>query len=116
MSTMSSSGSHTNDSKRHDFSPKAGMAEIKSDLGQVRQDLGKLKDDTVATVSSAAHSAVESAKQGVDVAKDYADQAGDHLRDGYDSMCSFVKERPAASILIALGVGAIAARLISWRK
>lgn len=95
---------------------KVGIAEIKDDLRDVRDDLTKLKDDAVGVASVAAHTAADHARQGLEVAEEYAKKAGDHVKDGYTAVCGFVKERPTTAILIAVGVGALVARLLSARR
>jgi ElaB/YqjD/DUF883 family membrane-anchored ribosome-binding protein len=79
-------------------------SEVKGDLTAVKQDLVKLRDDATST-----------AQHGAEAAKEYAKKASDHARESYESMCKFVQERPATSMMIALGVGALVSRLFAPR-
>lgn len=91
------------------------LSELKEDLGAVQRDLAKLKNDAVSYASTAASSVTEQMKHGSETAMDAAKKFSGQARNYHGEMCNFVKARPTASVLIALGVGAVVARLLARR-
>ncbi len=105
--------------------PKVNAA--RESFSNVKEDLNRLKDDAYEAASATAQVAKQTAKRGVETAKDYAKQgvetaedyakqANDYAMDAYSSACDYVRERPATSILIALGAGAILSRILLSRR
>ena len=79
--------------------------DISTDLSVVREDLVKLGEDAAAT-----------AQHGAEAAKEYARMAGEQTRQGMEQVVKFVQDRPATSVLIGGGIGAICARLLIPRS
>ena len=98
----------------------ASYADVRGDIGAVRQNLSKLGSDAVDYASGTAHGAAQmvtdKARQGADVALDAAKRAGEYGNEAYDQACDFVRQRPLTSVLIAVGVGAVLARILIPRR
>lgn len=79
--------------------------ELANDLSEMRSDLVKLGEDAAIT---ARHSA--------QIAEHYAKSASEQTMQGMEQAWQFVQKRPVTTVLIAVGVGAIFARMISSRS
>ncbi len=98
----------------------SSLADVRSDFGAVRQDISKLGSDAVDYASGAAAGAAQmvsdKARHGADVALDAAKRAGEYGNEAYDQVCDFIRERPMTSALIAVGIGAVLARILIPRR
>lgn len=86
---------------------------LREDVNALRDDLGVLKTDAARTVSDLASAGRGLAKEGVHMATDMAKRGGAQAENLHKAMCDFVAERPTTAILIAVGVGALLARMLS---
>jgi ElaB/YqjD/DUF883 family membrane-anchored ribosome-binding protein len=80
---------------------RATIADVKDDIRALRNDVS----DTVADIAQA----------GGDMARDAARSVGSYAEDACRTTGKLIAQRPIASVLIAVGVGAILARLVSRR-
>mgnify|MGYP001440523167 CR=1 FL=1 len=82
------------------------LEDLQEDLRAVSRDIAKLRADAteVATggVRRGAASVLESAKN-----------VASRSRESYDEAAEWVSEHPAVTIMLAIGVGAVAARLLT---
>lgn len=82
------------------------------DLNSIREDLASLRSDLSSLVSNVASGGKHAAQMGAQTITSTARTAADHLKSAHSGACEAVKSHPTASILIAAGLGAIAARLV----
>lgn len=94
---------------------RTGLSEVKEDLSAVGEDLARLKSDAAGAATTVAKSTAELARHGADAATEYVKRAGDQAKDTYESARAFVVHRPVASVLIAVGVGAVLGRVFMRR-
>jgi ElaB/YqjD/DUF883 family membrane-anchored ribosome-binding protein len=101
-----------------DTRQKVGKAyeTVRDDVHAIRDDLSVLKSDATRAARDLAHAGADMARERAGAALDQAKRLGDQFTTSYEKACDFVKERPVTSILIAVGVGAIAARLLTSRR
>ncbi len=96
------------------------FSEVRDDVHAVGSDLSKLGSDAVDYATGAALGAADAAKQkareGVGYASDAAKKATDYSKQAHEQMCDFVRERPTTSVLLAIGLGAILARILIPRR
>jgi len=95
---------------------QAAMSELRSDLADLRADLKTLRLD-------AQHLARSTARTGMDFVSDTAERARGAARDAagqaqeiHHSFEDRIRRQPTASVLVAMGVGALAARLLAGRR
>ncbi len=84
-------------------------------LGDVREDVATLKADAKDCAVGIAETGVESLKSGAEALCDTATSAAHSAKETHEKLNRTIASRPTTSILIALGVGALAARLLSRR-
>lgn len=87
---------------------RADLDTLKDDFRDIGRDLGRLKTDAIDASAGVATSAMDSVRAGAETAMDGAKRAQTEIS-------TWVADRPFTSLLIAVGVGAIVARLISRR-
>lgn len=85
---------------------ETSLVDVKKDVRAITRDVKTLGTDAVALTSGAAEAAVKTVREGADTAITKAKEMQDHAAE-------WVRERPTVSILIALGVGALVARILS---
>lgn len=100
----------TTDAGRH-----ASMSDVKQDVKAVREDLGALKHDAVEVGAAVAEDAMEKFKHGAQSVADAAKSVRNAASESHKKVCKHVSANPTASILIAVGVGAIIGRLMARR-
>lgn len=86
----------------------ATMETLREDVRDLGRDLGKLKTDAIDATAGVANSAIAGVRTGAETAIEGAKRAQTEVSD-------WVSHRPITSLLIAIGVGAIAARLMTRR-
>lgn len=86
-----------------------------SEIEAIRDDLANLKRDIRSLVSDLADEGKHISESGADKLNDTAKAAGDQLQSMKDEACDSIRSNPIASVCIAAGVGAIAARLF-WSE
>lgn len=84
------------------------LSAVREDMQALREDFKALKDDVVAAGTGAA-------KQVTQGAVTQFHNAADKYKKAQDQTLAFVQERPITSLLIAIGVGAIVAKLLARR-
>jgi ElaB/YqjD/DUF883 family membrane-anchored ribosome-binding protein len=88
-------------------------------LDDVKSDLASLKSDVAGLVASIAHGGKATAMEGVERLTDSISSAAQRSKEGvaeaHSKLSSCVSKRPLTSLLVAVGVGAIAARLLARR-
>lgn len=99
-STSTTHRSHSSDSRIEGTS----FSDVRDDLTDMKKDVSKLADD-----------ASKTAKDGMQATWDSARKVADHVQEGHHKVCEYASSHPTAALLIAVGVGAIAGRLLARR-
>lgn len=94
---------------------REGLAEVRRDAGAIKEDLGVLKDDAIAMGTHAAHGAADVVRHGAHAATGAARSLGDSMKDVQSTVKDCIAERPMTTLLVAVGIGLIAGRLLSKR-
>ncbi len=116
MSSMHTSQSKSGQGMNDPDSGRSTTHEIKHDLKKdvaaVKDDLVHLKDDAVRAASHTKDQAVDAIREGKESVTDMARSAAECCKEYHQSMCDSVKKNPTTAILLAVGVGVIAGRLL----
>jgi ElaB/YqjD/DUF883 family membrane-anchored ribosome-binding protein len=115
MTTYSSASSRSTDADKGEHSLRDGLTEVKKDAAAVKKDLAALKTDAARMASDATSEAVEAVRCGAESASELAKSVGDRAQKMHSSVREHVIARPTTSILIALGVGVVAGKLLARR-
>lgn len=115
MTTYTSPANRGSDADKGEHALRDGLTEVKKDAAAVKQDLATLKTDAARMASDATAEAVEAVRCGAESATELAKTVGDRAQKAHSSMREQVIARPTTSILIALGVGVIAGKLLARR-
>ncbi len=91
--------SQINDSGTASYNPRPGMSDLRTDVAAVSTDVKNLARDSAVV----AKDTVAQTAQGI----------AHRAETAHEQMCGYVKKNPTASVLIALGAGAIIGRLFS---
>lgn len=86
--------------------------ESRTSIHDIKNDVVQLKEDVVAYGSDSAHQAMDAVRAGANQAIDKGKQAAEMAKDAQAKMRDYISEHPTASVLIAVGVGAILARML----
>jgi ElaB/YqjD/DUF883 family membrane-anchored ribosome-binding protein len=109
-STHGMSDSDTSRSTTHEI-----KHDLKKDVAAVRDDLGHLKDDAIKAAAHTKEQAAEALRHGKESATEMARSATESCKQYHQSMCDSVKKNPTTAVLLAIGVGVIAGRLLPRR-
>ncbi len=90
-----------------------GLSEIKSDASAVRDDLSVLKEDASKLTSHATQHAIEAVKTGAESAGEVAKSFSQNAKKCHESVCEQVSARPTTAVILAIGVGVVAGRLLA---
>lgn len=93
----------------------SGITAENTDLDSIREDLTSLKEDFKSLMTDLAAGGRHAAQLGAQTITDGARTAVDQVKSFQNATCDTVRSHPMASVLIAAGVGAIAARLLMFR-
>jgi len=119
MSSMHTSQSKSTHAMNDTDSGRSSTQEIKHDLRKdvatVRDDLAHLKDDAIKAASHTRDQAVDAVRHGKESATDMARSAREGVKEYHESMCESIKKNPTTAVLIAVGLGVIAGRLLPRR-
>lgn len=89
------------------------MKALRTDLAELRTDLRNLKNDARVYAGGKAregmHAVSEQADRAVGVARDAAGQ----VQDVHENLEDTIRRHPTVAVLIAAGVGALAAKIFS---
>lgn len=77
------------------------------------QAIKEMSGSAAAAMGTAAESVRDYAQHASESVQHAAKQASDHVRGGYDEAERFIRNRPAESLLVILGVGLIAGVVIA---
>lgn len=88
-----------NESGTASYTPRPGISDLRAEAATVGAEVKHLAKDTATVAKDAV----------MNSAKDVAHRA----ESAHEQMCSYVKKNPTASVLIALGAGAIIGRIFS---
>ena len=102
-------------SDESDFSLREGINEIRKDAATVKDDLTTLKSDATQMAAHTTQEAIEAVRHGAQSASEMARSVGDSAKQCHGALADKVKQRPTASILLAVGVGVIAGKLMARR-
>lgn len=86
-----------------------------ADISAIRHDITGLKDDFKTLVTDAASTGKDAAKKGAQSLAEGAKTAAEQVKAFQETTCNTVRSHPMASVLIAAGIGAIAARLLMFK-
>lgn len=112
MQTISkNTNTDSDDSSKH----KGALDELKGDASAVREDLAHLREDATKLTSHATHQAIDAVKTGAESAGDAAKSFGQNAKKYHHALCEQVSAHPSTAILLALGAGVIAGRIIGRR-
>ncbi|MCB9843596.1 MAG: hypothetical protein H6812_10095 [Phycisphaeraceae bacterium] len=89
----------------------AGVADH-SDIEAIREDLATLKSDFGSLVTDLAEGGRHAAQKSAQAIAGSAKSTAEHVKAAHSATCDTVKQHPMAAVLVAAGVGAIAARLL----
>lgn len=89
--------------------------DLKKDMAAVRDDLAHLKDDAIRAASHTKEQAVDAVRQGTESATEMARSAAECCKEYHQNMCESVKKNPTTAVLLAVGIGVIAGRLLPRR-
>lgn len=93
----------------------SGITAEHADLDSIREDLSSLKDDFKSLMTDLAAGGRHAAEKGAKTLADGAKSAADQVKTIQNATCDTVRSHPMASVLIAAGVGAIAARILMFK-
>lgn len=96
-------------------SDRVKTSELRKDVSNVIEDVKTLKDDTVEAAKGIAQDAACRVKETASSAKDMARTTGQRAADYHATASKTVSKHPTASILVALGAGALIGRML-WRR
>ncbi len=82
-----------------------------ADIEAIREDLTSLKNDFSSLMSDIASGGKHVAQKGAESIAGTAKSAVDQVKSMHEGACDTIKSHPTASILVAAGIGAIAAKL-----
>lgn len=82
-------------------------------MRDVKDDVSRLKNDVTSMASDAAHKGIDTVSAGAERAMDVGRQAAHSVKSGHSRMCEYVSEHPTTSVLLAAGIGALLARVLS---
>ncbi len=95
---------------------KTSLEDVKRDMATLKRDLAALRNDSTDYMTGAVHSGAQAARQKaesmLDSTREMASNVADHARGGQERFCEYVRQNPTASVLIAVGVGAILGKLL----
>lgn len=115
MTTYTSASSRDMGSDKAEHNLRDGLTEVKKDAAAVKKDLATLKTDAARVASDATAEAIEAVRCGAESAGEMAKSVGDRAQKVHSAMREHVVSRPTTSILIALGVGVVAGKLLARR-
>jgi len=115
MTTYSSTTNRGTEGDKPEHKLREGLTEVKKDAAAVKKDLTALKTDAVRVASEATSEAIDAVRCGAESAGEMAKSVGDRAQKAHTAMREHVVARPTTSILIALGVGVIAGKLLARR-
>lgn len=88
---------------------------LRDDLRSVREDFSSLREDVRHLASDAAGTGVHVARRGMDTVRHSADDMAHKAEGVYSEARKTVSSRPLVSLLVAVGIGALAARIFTSR-
>lgn len=86
----------------------ASLEDVQEDLRVVTRDIAQLKAD-------AAGAAMHGVQQGAETALESVRTAGLKAKEVHEQAAEWVSEHPTASVLVAIGAGALVARMLTRR-
>jgi uncharacterized protein YjbJ (UPF0337 family) len=81
------------------------VGKIQQRTGQARHEVERFLEEVTSDSGSIKAAAQDTIKQAGDYARKTAEQVGQSVSEGYESVESFVQERPATSMAFAFGCG-----------
>ncbi len=92
------------------------ISDVRDDIEALRRDLMALRDDAVGVASGAARRGQEAVRERANAAMGSARHVADQAESAYDRGADYVRQNPTAAVLIAMGVGALATRLMMMKN
>lgn len=84
------------------------MDDVRSELHAVKDDLMRLRHD----MASLASRGVDVVRSGADDTLEHGRRAAQSAKKYYQGACDYAAEHPMVALMLAVGVGAIAARML----
>lgn len=88
------------------------LEDLRGDIESLKADLAALGQDAKGVAASAAGSAVSKVKEQADAGMECLKHAGEEASAYHDSFRNKVAQHPTASVLLAVGVGALVGRML----
>jgi len=92
---------------------EASLNDLRDDIESLRRDLMALRHDATGVASGMARRGRAAVRHQADSALDSARHVADQAESVYDEGADYVRRNPAVAVLVAVGVGAIVARLLT---
>lgn len=92
---------------------EASMNDLRDDIEALRRDLAALRHDATGVASGVARRGSAAVRHQAESALGSARRAADQAESVYEDGADYVRRNPAVAVLVAVGVGAIAARLLT---
>lgn len=89
------------------------MKALREDLAELRSDLRNLKNDARAFAEGKAREGMSAVTDRADRAMGAARDAAGQVQDVHDNLEDTIRRHPTVAVLVAAGVGALAAKLFS---
>ncbi|MDX9911002.1 MAG: hypothetical protein RBS39_04135 [Phycisphaerales bacterium] len=91
----------------------ASRTTIRDDIDAVKSDVNSLVSDTTDLVKHSAEKSSEAVKSGIHATSDSVKSLAQQASQVHGEACEYVKRNPTASVLVAIGVGALIGRLFA---
>jgi ElaB/YqjD/DUF883 family membrane-anchored ribosome-binding protein len=92
------------------------MKALRNDLAELRNDLRNLKSDARTYAESKAREGMGAVTDRADRAMGAARDAAGQVQDVHDNLEDTIRRHPTVAVLLAAGVGALAAKLFSGSR
>lgn len=82
-------------------------------INNVKEDVARLKDDASKCATDVAEVGRDMAKNGVAHAAETGQKLAQSAQESHEKVCAYITANPTTSVLIAAGVGALLARVLT---
>lgn len=96
--------------------PEASLNDLRDDIESLRRDLAALQRDARGYAGGVARRGSAAVRHRAESALDSARHVADQAESVYDEGLDYVRRNPAVSVLVAVGVGAVVARLLTSNR
>lgn len=92
---------------------EASLNDLRDDIESLRRDLAALRHDAGSYASGAARRGSSAVRHQAESAMGSARHAAEQAESIYDDGADYIRRNPTVSVLVAVGVGAVVARLLT---